>query len=110
MTKVLKELHAIVQKEVQKGNKVVLLGYSAGSFVTYQYYMNKSISIHPQEFIHSKYPEEIKKYIADTPAQPTCFDALVKADIFKFDPESGNYLPIEDIEVFRKNYLNIDKI
>lgn len=110
MTKVLDELHQVVQGEIQKGRKVVLLGYSAGSFVTYQYYMNKSISIYPQEFTLNNYPKEIEKYIANTPIQPTCFDALVEANIFKFNPETGNYLPLEDVEVFKKNYLNIDKI
>ena len=42
MAGVLDDLHKVVNTEVAKGNKVVLLGYSAGSFVTYQYYMNKS--------------------------------------------------------------------
>ena len=43
MASVLKDLHKIVDAETSKGNKVVLLGYSAGSFVTYQYYLNNTL-------------------------------------------------------------------
>ncbi len=108
MSKVLDDLHVVVNAEVAKGNKVVLLGYSAGSFVTYQYYMNKSDSIIPIDIAKGKYNTEIEDFIAQTPVQPTCFDALVDADLVRYDLETGKYLPNKDINVFKKNYVNLD--
>ena len=58
MTKVLDDLHKVVNDEVNKGHKVVLLGYSAGSFVTYQYYMTKSNSIVPAERVKPSFINE----------------------------------------------------
>lgn len=108
MTKVIDDLHVVVNNEVAKGNRVVLLGYSAGSFVTYQYYLNKANSI-PSELIKGQYGAEIDKIIESNPAQPTCFDALVEADLVKFNPRTGKYDPNPDMDVFKKNYANLDK-
>lgn len=108
MMGVLDDLHKVVNAEVAKGNKVVLLGYSAGSFVTYQYYMKKSDSIIPSQIALGKYDAEIEEYITKTPIAPTCFDALVDADLVKYNPETGKYSPNRDIELFKKNYANLD--
>lgn len=108
MSGVLEDLHKIVNEEVKKGNKVVLLGYSAGSFVTYQYYMNKSDSINPVEITSGKYGTEIDNFISTIPVKPTCFDALVDADIIKYDLETGKYSPNKNIEVFKNNYTQLD--
>ena len=64
MVSVLDDLHKVVNAEIAKGNKVVLLGYSAGSFVTYQYYMNKSNSIVPADLAKGKYGEEIENFVS----------------------------------------------
>lgn len=108
MISVLDELHKVVTAETEKGNKVVLLGYSAGSFVTYQYYMNKSNSINPLDIARGKYGEEIENFMASNPVKPTCFDALIDADLIKYNLETGLYKPNSEIETFKKNYLNLD--
>ena len=108
MTGVLEDLHKVVNAEVAKGNKVVLLGYSAGSFVTYQYYMNKSNSIIPSQIALGKYDAEIEDFIVKTPVAPTCFDALVDADLVKYNIETGKYSPNKDVDLFKKNYANLD--
>lgn len=108
MTKVLDDLHKVVNAEVLKGNKVVLLGYSAGSFVTYQYYMNKADAIIPSQIALGKYDSEIEDYISKTPVQPTCFDALVDADLIKYNLETGKYSPNKDLEIFKRNYSQLD--
>lgn len=110
MVNVLDDLHKIVKAETEKGNKVVLLGYSAGSFVTYQYYMNKSNSIIPADLAKGKYGEEIENFVASTPIKPTCFDALVDADLIRYNPETGLYKPNPEVDTFKKNYLNLDKV
>ena len=109
MNLVLSELHNVVNSEVQKGNKVVLLGYSAGSFVTYQYYMNKSNSIIPADLVKNKYNLEIEDFIAKTQVKPTCFDALIDADLIKYNPETGKYSPNQNLDIFKKNYSQLDK-
>jgi hypothetical protein len=108
MISVLDELHKVVTAETEKGNKVVLLGYSAGSFVTYQYYMNKSNSINPLDIARGKYGEEVEAFMASNPVKPTCFDALIDADLIKYNLETGLYKPNPEIETFKKNYLNLD--
>ena len=108
MLAVLNDLHKVVQSEVAKGNKVVLLGYSAGSFVTYQYYMNKATTLIPSEIAKGKYGEEIEEFIVNTPVEPTCFDALIAADLLGYNPETGKYLPNKNIDIFKQNYLKLN--
>lgn len=110
MNNVIDDLHAVVQAELDKGNKVVLLGYSAGSFVTYQYYLNKGNSIDTAKILKGKYSEEIDEFVAETPVKPTCFDALVEADLVKYNPKIDRYEPNENMEVFKKNYANLDSV
>ena len=108
MMSVLDDLHKVVNTEINKGNKVVLLGYSAGSFITYQYYMTKSDSIIPSQIALGKYDKEIEEFIAKTSVAPTCFDALVDADLVKYNLETGKYSPNKDSDLFKKNYANLD--
>ena len=110
MMSVLDDLHKVVRAEQEKGNKVVLLGYSAGSFVTYQYYMNKSNSIVPEVVAIGKHNSEIENFVENTNVKPTCFDALVNADVVKYNVETGKYVPNKDIEVFKRNYEKLDEI
>ena len=108
MMAVLDDLHKVVKAEQEKGNKVVLLGYSAGSFVTYQYYMTKGDTIRPNELTFNNYDSEVREFIASTPVRPTCFDALVEADLIKYNLETGKYSPNKNMDVFKKNYANLD--
>ncbi len=108
MKAVLDDLHNVINTELEKGHKVVLLGYSAGSFVTYQYYLNKSDSIIPRRLMLKEYGDEYNEIISNTKVKPTCFDALVDADLVKYSPMTGRYLPNKDFEVFSKNYSNLD--
>ena len=110
MADVLADLHSVVNREVENGNKVVLLGYSAGSFVVYQYYMNKSLSIEPAKFDLSRYGNEIQEIIMDNPVKPTCFDALVDAELIKYDQKIGKFMPDSNVEKFRKHYQNLDNV
>lgn len=110
MKSVIEDLHKIISQEKEKGNKVVLLGYSAGSFVTYQYYLNKSMAITPEIIANKNYNDEIVSFIKQNPNNPTCFDALIESDLIRYNPETGKYKPIDNIETFKNNYKNLDKI
>lgn len=108
MANVLDELHKVVNNEIKKGNKVVLLGYSAGSFVTYQYYMKKSNSIIPSELVENYSNLDVKDIILSSTVKPTCFDALIDADLIKYNIETNKYSPNKDIRVFKENYSKLD--
>lgn len=110
MMSVLDDLHKIVNAETKKGNKVVLLGYSAGSFVTYQYYMNKATSINFADMPKGQYGAEIDEFVAKNPSKPTCFDALIETDLIRYNPETGLYKTNPDVEKFKENYKNLDSI
>ncbi len=108
MASVLDDLHAIIRKEIDNGNKVVLLGYSAGSFVTYQYYLNKGNTINSQEVIKGRYGLEYDNIINNYPAKSTCLDALVESDLVKFNSTLGKYEPNKNLDIFERNYSNLD--
>lgn len=108
MNNVIDDLHKVVTAELAKGKKVVLLGYSAGSFVTYQYYLNKANTIVPRNVLVNQYSPEVNEYIANTPIKPTCFDALIDADIVKYNPQTDRYIPNPNIDVFKNNYAKLD--
>lgn len=108
MKGVIDDLHKVISDEIEKGRKVVLLGYSAGSFVTYQYYLNKSNSIIPDKLVNAEYGKDYGEIIANTKVNPTCFDALIDANLIKYDANNGKYIPNKNIEVFKENYSNLD--
>lgn len=108
MSSVINDLHEVVNNELAKGRKVVLLGYSAGSFVTYQYYLNKANTIIPNETIKGQYGTEIDEIISTYQVTPTCFDALINADLIKYNQKVDRYFPNRNLEVFKKNYMELD--
>ena len=110
MHSVTTDLHKIINAETEKGNKIVLLGYSAGSFVTYQYYLTKSKSIVPAQLQFSQEKKEIQDIILNNNVQPTCFDAMLKANIIKYNPIKGKITTISDVEKFKNNYLTLDEV
>lgn len=110
MKSVIDDLHKVVSAETEKGNKVVLLGYSAGSFVTYQYYMNKANSINASKLSLGRFNSDIEEFMQNTHIKPTCFDALVEADVIKYNPETGLYDINKNKDVFKTNYKALDSV
>lgn len=101
------DLHKVVKNEANKGNQVVLFGYSAGSFITYEYFLSKFISLNPDELSFNKNPA-INSIIKENPAKKTCLDALMEANIVKLDLY-GRYMANENIAVVKENYPKIDE-
>lgn len=108
MEPVIDDLQKVVKAETDKGRKVVLFGYSAGSFITYQYFLHKFTSIVPNELVANNQNEEITEIIRNTPVQPTCLDALIETDLINLDV-SGKFQPNSDIENFKTNYPKLDE-
>lgn len=90
MAQIIDELHVLVKNEIDQGNKVVLLGYSAGSFITYEYFLNKFISLNPEEIVPEEKLAELN--ITKSQLRPTCLDALMEAGVVSLNI-GGKYAP-----------------
>lgn len=109
MLSVLEELHGKVMAEHAKGNKVILYGYSAGTFITYEYLVNRLPYINTKDLFNSvNIADETKKYISENPTNNTCIAALSQARIGVVS-SSGNLLTDVNDQSLRKNYLHLDE-
>lgn len=107
MSQIIDELHVLVKEEIDKGNKVVLLGYSAGSFITYEYFLNKFISLKPSEIVPTERFEQFNKADVKDKLQPTCLDALMESGVVSLDI-GGKYKanPVDSLLSDNLNKLN----
>lgn len=110
MLPVLQDLHEQVKKEAAKQNQVVLYGYSAGSFVTYEYLLTRLPYINVEEFFKKVgTSKEQQDFIAQNPANNTCMAALGK-ELAVFSA-TGNIVPNDsNSAVFKQDYLHLNEI
>lgn len=101
---ILDRLNEQVIQEHNKGNKVVLLGYSMGTFVTYKYLLFKLRTLNPQQiFSDLKINSD---FIAQHPQENTCLSALIDGNIGSINIDGKFVLNKE----FEKNYLNLAQL
>ena len=106
MSPVLIDLHKMVKSEAQKGNKVVLYGYSAGSFVTYEYLQTRLPFLNVADFFtKSGVTEEAKAFIAKNPMKDTCMAAIGNANLAIFSAAGHIVVPKVSFELFKNNYM-----
>ncbi len=104
MLPILDDLNETIKAENEKGNKVVLYGYSAGSFVTYEYMFNKLPYIDLANLSTTlDFSDDIKKLIQEDPIENTCISALSKAKIGVVS-ENGNLLFKPAQNITEENY------
>lgn len=103
MSLIIDELHKKVKAETDKGNQVVLFGYSAGSFITYEYFLNKFISIDPEQLVTGEEYKQMHKLLGKDQIRPTCLDALLESNIVSLDI-SGHYKTTPDKKLVLENY------
>jgi hypothetical protein len=110
MMPILEDLHKSVKAEAKKGNKLVLYGYSAGSFVTYEYLLTRLPYIKVKDFFDEvKIPQSQKDFVTQHPMKNTCMSALGK-DLAVFSV-SGHIIPNDDDdELFKKDYMNLNNL
>lgn len=109
MSPVLDDLHQSVMDETKKGNKVVLYGYSAGSFVTYEYLLTRLPYINVSEFFNNvNAPKEEIKFVKENPQKNTCINALGQ-ELAVFSA-AGHIVPNDDDASFKKDYLHLDAL
>ncbi len=109
MFPILDSLNKSVKEEYQKGNKVVLFGYSAGTFIAYEYMFNKYRYMGMKELFDSAgVDDEIKKFIAENPRKNTCLSAIETGKLGVFNQEGKLILDNVD-ERLKEHYLKIDE-
>lgn len=112
MQPILDELNETVKKEAADNNSVVLYGYSAGTFVTYEYLFNKLRYINLEHlFKELKTDSEFLNFVKENPQNNTCLSALSidNAGIGMFS--SAGHLKLNpNTEQLKKNYLKLNSI
>lgn len=111
MLPILDELNDRVKEQADKGQNIILYGYSAGSFVTYQYLMYKLPYINLEKLFQAlNADEETLKFIHDNPQNDTCLSALSynKGNIGVIT-NTGHLVLNQNNEKLKENYLNINQ-
>ena len=112
MLPILDDLNNIVKKEANEDNDVILYGYSAGTFVTYQYLFNKLPYINIEKLFESlSADKDILDYIKSHPMKDTCISALSYqyAGIGNVSG-SGHIILNQNKEKLKQNYLNLNEM
>ncbi|MGN0015642.1 MAG: hypothetical protein ACI37T_09525, partial [Candidatus Gastranaerophilaceae bacterium] len=92
-----------------KNQKVVLFGYSAGSFVTYKYLFNKLTGITDKIISQKmKLNEEQINYIQNHNTSPTCIDALTASKLAVYSANE-ELIPNPNFAMFKSAYSNLNK-
>lgn len=110
MLPILDDLNETVKQEAVKGNKVVLYGYSAGTFITYEYMFNKLPYINPENLFNTiNVSEEVRSFVKTHPVENTCISALSKANIGMVSDSGHLVLKNFDDNSIEQNYLNLQE-
>lgn len=112
MYPILDDLNKVVKKEANEKDKVVLYGYSAGTFVTYQYIFNKLRYINLEELFKTLgVDDEFLSFVSNNPKNNTCISAITyrqgKIGTLTSD---GRFILNPNINTLKNNYLKIDEI
>lgn len=110
MLPILDDLNETIKQEAAKGNKVVLYGYSAGTFITYEYMFNKLPYINPENLFNTiNVSEEVRSFVKTHPVENTCISALSKANIGMVSDSGHLVLKNFDDNSIEQNYLNLQE-
>jgi len=109
MSPIVANLHEQIKAEANKGNKVVLYGYSAGSFVTYEYLQTRLPYINVSDFFKKlDVPENEKNFVATHPMKDTCMAALGDSRLATVSV-SGHIIMNPNLGSFKDNYLKLNE-
>lgn len=108
MLPIIDELNDTVLKEAEQGNKVILYGYSAGTFVTYQYMFNKLPYINAENLFNTiDVSDEVRQFVKNNPTENTCISALSKAGLGMVSETGHLVLKKDDNLSLEEGYLKI---
>ena len=112
MLPILDELNETVKKEADLGNYVILYGYSAGTFVTYEYMFNKTRYINLQNLFEVlNVDKDLMDYVKNNPKKNTCISAITQDDAGLGILSSRGHLKLNtNKNVLKTNYLKLDEL
>lgn len=111
MLPLLDSLNEEVKELAKENKKVILYGYSAGTFINYQYMLYKLPYIDAENLISILTDdEEILKFVKDNPKNKTCLSALTyeKGNIGVLS-NTGHLVLNQDKNQLKANYLKLDE-
>ena len=111
MLPLLDSLNEEVKGLARENKKVILYGYSAGTFINYQYMLYKLPYIDTENLITILTDdEEILKFVKDNPKNKTCLSALTyeKGNIGVLS-NTGHLVLNQDKNQLKANYLKLDE-
>ncbi len=110
MLPILDELNDKIKDEKSKGNNVILFGYSAGSFITYEYMFNKLPYINLENLFNSlNVSDNFKQFVKENPQNDTCISALSAANI-GIVSQSGNLVFQKSEDTLKENYVKLNEV
>jgi len=110
MLPILDDLNEKVKQQAAAGQNVILYGYSAGTFVTYQYMLYKLPYIKVDKLFEALAPDnEVMEFVKENPSKDTCLSALSydKGNIGVFTT-TGHLVLNSNNEKLKENYLKLD--
>ena len=108
MMPVLDMLQEQILEADKNEDKVVLMGYSAGTFVTYQYFLTKLPVIEIKKIVEQlNVTGKQDEFDKSTKCKNTCLDALFRADILTYNLTGGLVANPND-NLLKQGLANID--
>lgn len=110
-TPLLNDLNEIVKEEYQKGNQIVLYGYSAGSLLASEYLTQKMPVIDINKIHKADDESYVGKYFAKIiekqKFKPTCLDALKESKLV-FYTDNDEFVTNPDINFLKREFPKLD--
>lgn len=108
---ILEELNQQITEEYNKGNKVIISGYSMGAFVTYKYLLFKLRYLSMEQVFEAFKinDKEIADFIEDHPRENTCLSAITDGNIGNISLE-GKFSLNKNKDELKQNYLNLEQL
>ncbi|MBR2068853.1 MAG: hypothetical protein IJ877_03730 [Candidatus Gastranaerophilales bacterium] len=111
MLPILDELNEQVKIEAKEGNGVILYGYSAGTFVTYEYMFNKLRYINIENLFKALKQDDLSNFIKNNPKNNTCISALTEdKEGLGTLSSSGHLILKDDKTLLKSNYMKLDDL
>lgn len=113
MQPILDELNEKIIENAKKGEKNILVGYSAGTFITYQYMMFKLRDFELSDFFQ-RFQKDLDITADDLAAlkkvnpKPTCLDAVIDSNIAIMSADN-KLIPISNKEKLRANFKKLNE-
>ena len=108
MIPIIQDLDITIKNQTAQGKKVVLFGYSAGSFITMEYLFNKIPYLNIEEYLIDKgIDEDLLKFVRKNPRKNACLLSIVDSDVLDYSALGTTFIN-KNKEEFKKGYLKID--